>query len=229
MSHFNLLYDIHECLRDSVSVLKIIGVLLKEHPELEIFNYSVTNEYDDNNYSNHSRLVSINGYCINYDGDLVDIDDEPYAVDFTTGMVRPGVGLINKLLRLGDMIDVTYGEGDHIFNRDDFLISTFSECVSSSNLKFVNSFLHREKMDIDELLSRGMQWVINYALFHGKFLESEEYKLFAIRSNMCWAFEYAMVVGELSDVVLNYFILSDDVVDKKSLQDYIFWLKSKQS
>ena len=64
MSRFDLLYDIKRTLSNAVDLDDMVAALFADYPDLIRFQFEVTNEYDDNNYSDYTRLKTVNGWSV---------------------------------------------------------------------------------------------------------------------------------------------------------------------
>jgi hypothetical protein len=68
MNHFRKIRDIRKASRRLVENSDLLVALFKDIPELQNFTFSVSQEYDDNNYFDSVRLVEINGHAYDFDG-----------------------------------------------------------------------------------------------------------------------------------------------------------------
>ena len=76
MLNYDKQYDIRQVLNRIVTEDDLITALFQDIPELQEFTWSVTNEYDDNNYSTQVDLTSINGHHVDYDAEYDEEDEE---------------------------------------------------------------------------------------------------------------------------------------------------------
>lgn len=221
MSRFDLLYSMKSEFEHVVRSGDLIAAIFADHPDLESFKVDVTNEYDDNNYSDYARTTNVNGWHIDYDGEYDDDEEDSETP-------KASAAAIEACLGVADQIKDEWGYGDHLFKRSEFSSSRdLKEILSSPNLSCVLSLSKGEKVPTDVLLECDAKWVLHHAELHGRFSPEDEFLLFT-REGMMWeAKQYAKIHGPLSEKTLNYYLLSLDKDDHEytALQDYLEWVK----
>lgn len=222
MSRFDLLYSMKSEFERTIRSGDLIAALFADHPDLDSFQVDVTNEYDDNNYSDYSRTTKVNGWYIDYEGNYEDEEDDPETP-------KASAAAIEACMEIADQIKEEWGYGDHLFERSGFSSPRDpKEILSSPNLSCIISLAKGEKVPTDVLLECDARWVLRHAEMHGRFSPEDEFLLFA-REGMMWqAKEYAKQVGPLSDKTLNYYVLSlkADDHEYEALQEYLEWAKA---
>ena len=63
-------------LRRVIKKDQFVVALFNDHPELKVFSFSKTQEYDDNNYYDSVQLQSVNGYEVDVEGNYYDEEEE---------------------------------------------------------------------------------------------------------------------------------------------------------
>lgn len=222
MSRFDLLYSMKSEFERTVRASDLIAAVFADHPDLDSFQVDVTNEYDDNNYSDYARTTKVNGWHIDYDGEYDDDEEGSEAPKASDAAIEACLGV-------ADQIKEEWCHGDHLFKRSEFSSSRdLKEFLSSPNLSCILSLSKGEKVPTDVLLECDAKWVLRHAELHGSYTEEDEFRLFA-REGMMWlAKEYAKQVGPLSDKTLNYYVLTLKAEDSEyeHLQEYLEWARA---
>lgn len=229
MSHFSLMYDIKDALERVVDLDDLIAALFADHPDLLSVKYTVTNEYDDNNYSDHSRLCEVNGRAVDYDGEYEEDEDEEDSEE-----PKASQESIDAAMNLSDAVQSKFGLGDHGFSRSNYPIEEVRDRLKNTSPDFIcaTSMMQNKKIPLETLVEAEGNWWRHHAEMHGKYTPEEEFALFAREGWMGLASEYARKFGPLSEKTLNFFILSaradsDEDNDHENLQEYLEWLKEK--
>lgn len=226
MSRFDLLYAFRNELERTVKVGDLISALFDDHPDLETFQVDVTNEYDDNNYSDYCRLATVNGYSVDYDGEYEEEEDEE---DEAPSTPKASEKAVSDAMGITEYIKEEWGYGDHTFNRADFAGGrTTKEIVNSPNLSCLMGIMAGAKVSVEALSRCDDRFVLIYAENNGRFSPEDEFSIFA-REGMMWAAkEYAQKHGPLSEKTLNYWVLSLKSEDHEyeHLQEYLDWAKA---
>jgi hypothetical protein len=222
MSRFDLLYDAKNALERAVDLDDLVAALFADHPDLQSFMVEVTNEYDDNNYSDYSRVTKINGYSVDYEGEYEDEFTEPECPESE----KASAAAINDVMSITDEVQEKHGHGDHEFNRGDYQ-SHVTKVLDSSDMICAVSILKGDKVPVSILRDACSRWVLHHAEAHGRYSPEDEFDLFAREDMIDVAREYAERHGPLSDKTLNYFILSlkSEDPEYEQLQKYLGWLK----
>lgn len=226
MSRFALLYDIKYALSHGIELDSLLAALFADHPDLKTVEYSVTSEYDDNNYSDYSRLQKVNGWQVDYDGNYdEDYEDEE---DNENNPPKASEAAVSAAMLISEFVQERFGFGDHTFSRDEFADKSDPSPGDNPQLECAIALLHSKKVPLKTLIEAGGRWVVRHAQVHGKYGPEDEFKLFAKEGMMYLALEYAKECGPLSEKTLNWFVLSSNKEnpDHDHLQEYLKWMKA---
>jgi len=237
MLNFNKFSDLRKVFENTITKEDLIVALFEDVPGLETFTFSVTNEYDDSNYSDHSRLLKINGiridYDNNYEGDegFEDYEEEEAASNHPVGEKISDIRAISAIREVVDMVGASFGYDDsHVVTRDSFSPRRLSKSDKAER-EYAISYLTGKKIDDAFFLKNDAKWALYYAADHGRFDEEVEFKIFAKKGRMREAYEYAkrVIKGALPEVVENFFILSTSSKhdDHECLKKYLEFKNSK--
>jgi hypothetical protein len=221
MSRFDLLCEAKSALSRAIDFDDLLCALFAEHPDLHSFEFQVTNEYDDNNYSDYSRLVEVNGRRVDCDGRYEDDEEEDGEIP------NMPEEIIDDIVWLSEYIKEKHGHGDHNFVRGDYK-GGGSSFRGKANMECALAILDGRKVATSVLLEAGERWIIRHAELHGRYKKEDEFLLFAREGMMGAAMEYAKMVGHLSEKTLNYFVLTmnSESHEYDSLQEYLKWTKT---
>lgn len=226
MLHFNKLYDIRRILENVVSGDDLIRAVFEDAPELQEFTWSVTNEYDDNNYSDYVRLTAVNGWRLDYDDAYEEEQDSdlPKIEDMNiVGTVRDLVEIVGK--------EFGYNE-DHKIDRAYAMRHKNAKKKRSdrAEVKYIMSHLMGKKLPENFFVRADPKWALYHALEHGRFKPETEFKIFARDGHMFDARRYAqeIVKGPLDEKIENFFILNSqpDTPDYEDLKKYLEFKKN---
>lgn len=226
MLHFNKLYDIRRILENVVSEDDLIRAVFEDAPELQEFTWSVTNEYDDNNYSDYVRLTTVNGWRLDYDDVYEEEQDSdlPKIEDMNVvGTVRDLVEIVGK--------DFGYGE-DQKIDRSYAMRHKRSKksFEDKATAKYIMSHLMGKKLPENFFVRVDPKWALYHALEHGSFKPETEFKIFARNGHMFCARRYAQEIlkGPLDEKTENFFILNSqpDTPDYEDLKKYLEFKKN---
>ncbi len=225
MLNFDKQYSIRRVLERVVTEDDLIAAVFSDIPELQEFTWSKTNEYDDNNYSDYSRLTHINGYCVDYDGDYEDDFTEPEESDM------PRIEDANARHTIRDLVDSICDGFDHreeiTISREHYLpkvIQTVRAKADQEELDYVRSYISKTTLpDKYFLKMSNPKWAIYYADDHGRFNEDLEFKIFAQEGRMHYAYLYArhIIKGPLPEKIENFYVLNNSEEDKEDLKVYL--------
>jgi len=224
MLNFDKQYSIRNVLERIVTEDDLITAVFNDISELQEFTFSKTNEYDDNNYSDYSRLTKVNGHPVNCDGeyeeDLVEQDD-------TSERHEVSERAVDEAMNLAEFVKEKYGHGEHEFKRADYKGRSDGLVRGTANMECAVAVLNKKAVPLSTLLEAYSEWILHYADAHGRYGDDEEFALFAREDMMGMALAYAKRFGPLADKTLNYFILSVNSEDHghDHLQEYLKWLK----
>lgn len=227
MSRFDLAYSIKQSLERAVEIDDLLAALFADHTDLQTIEFEVTNEYDDNNYSDYTRLQRVNGWQVDYDGNYEEEEDED---DMASDLPKASQEACWGAMNLCDFVKEKYGYGDIKFKREDYDFSLSEKKMkSSADLDCALAFLKGDKPTVDSVIAADGGWWRHYAEIHGKFNPEDEFRLFAREGWMGPALTYAKDHGPLSEKTLNYFILTinSEHDDYESLQEYLEWSREK--
>jgi len=221
MSRFDLLHDAKYALDRAVDLEDLVAALFHDHPDLTSFQVDVTNEYDDNNYSDYSRVTTVNGIPVDYDGEYEEEEEE-------SDLPKASQEAVERAMLLPEYVQEKWGHGEHVFDRKKYE-NVRGKMTDHSDALCAIALLEGDKVPVDTLLKAMKRWVLHHADIHGRYGDEDEYLLFAREDMMAHAFQYAERHGPLTDKTLNYFILSLKSEDfgYESLQKYLEWLKGK--
>jgi len=223
MSRFELMHYTKRALERAVDLDDLVAALFADYPDLQSFSVDVTNEYDDNNYSDYSRVTRVNGWSVDYDGEYDDIAEEE---EISTP--KASAEAINNAMDITKYVQEKYGYGEHKFERSVYEGRAKKSAVSPDAICAM-ALLNGDRVCVDVLLEACDRWTLYHADAHGRYDEADEFALFARKDAMGLALEYAKKFGPLSEKTLNYFVLSlgaDDYGYDK-LQEYLEWAKEK--
>lgn len=226
MSRFDLAYSIKRALENAVDLDDLMAALFADHPDLQTLEFEVTNEYDDNNYSDYTRLQKVNGWQVDYDGNYEEDEDQGDTSDLPKASQEACYAAMN----LCDFVKDKYGYGDTKFERGDYdFDETKKRMKSNADLDCALAFMKGDKPNVDSIVEAEGGWWSHYAEIHGRFAPEDEFKMFARDGWMNAAVVYAKNYGPLAEKTLNYFILSinADHEDYEALQEYLEWVKDK--
>jgi hypothetical protein len=223
MSRFDLLYDAKRALERAVDLDDLVAALFQDHPDLHSFRIEVTNEYDDNNYSDYSRLMNVNGWRVDCYGEYEDEEDQEES-----DLPKASPESVNKVMSITDHVKDKHGYGEHEFGRGEYE-NLDTRAIGSADALCAISVLKGEKIPFSLIREAGERWLLHYADAHGRYSPEDEFELFARENMMGLALDYAKKHGPLSEKTLNYFVLSLNSEDYyyEQLQEYIEWLKVK--
>jgi hypothetical protein len=223
MSRFELLHDTKRALERAVDLDDLVPALFADHPELQSFSVDVTNEYDDNNYSDYSRVTRVNGWSVDYDGEY-----DGFAEEEEISTPKASSAAINNVMSIAEYVQDKYGYGEHNFERSIYE-GRVQKSVRTPNSICAMALLNGDRVCVDVLLEACDRWTLHHADAHGRYDEADEFALFAREDAMGLALEYAKKFGPLSDKTLNYFVLSlkADDYGHEHLQEYLEWAKEK--
>lgn len=227
MSRFELMYEIKSALENTIGLDELMVALFADHPDLTTVEYSVTNEYDDNNYSDYSRLAKVNGWQVDYDGEYEEDEDEDEPA-----APKASRESIDAAMRLSDSVQGRFGYGDHAFDRADFPLNKEQKKIKGgASFDCAVALMQHKKVSMKKLFEAEGLWWLRHAEMHGKYSPEDEFTLFAREGWMGHAFMYAQKFGPLSEKTLNFFILSAKADaendDHRNLQEYLEWAKER--
>jgi hypothetical protein len=194
MLNFDKIYEVHCALKKVYTEADMIAAVFADCPELENFNFSVTSEYDDNNYSDMTQLTSINGRPVDYEAEYEegydDIDDE--------GKFGPKVDSATRasLRDLVELVGESFGHSDdHFIKRDVFLSKKKKSFVRGKpEIQYALAHVSGGKIEDEWFLNNDSKYAAFYAEEHGRFSKDMEIKLFTYKGSMCDCFMYAQAL-----------------------------------
>lgn len=224
-SRFDLAYDIKRAMENVVGLDDLLAAIFADHPDLQTIEFEVTNEYDDNNYSDHTQLQSVNGWRVDYDGEF-DPDYEEEHHD----LPKPSQEAAWVATNLCDFVKERYGYGDVKFKRRDYdHEKSKGKMRSDAALECAVAVMKGNRLPLEKVIEAEGNWWRHYADVHGRYSPEDEFALFAREGWMGSALEYAKEFGPLSEKTVNWFVLSSnkDDGDHERLQEYLAWAKGK--
>lgn len=227
MLNYNKQYDIRRVLERIVTEDDLISAVFQDIPELQEFTWSVTSEYDDNNYSTYTNLTSINGHHVDYDADYEHEDEDGEPVVSDSKLPRMSKEKRSKVLDVVQSVGEKWGYGeDHTAIRDDFVPKARRRNHAKADpeeIEYVRSYMNSTPLS-DEYFRNleDAKWAVYYADDHGRFSPELEYEIFAKEGRMWEAFCYSQAIkAPLCEQVENFFLLNNGEEDKKYLQMYL--------
>jgi len=227
MSRFDLAYSIKRTLERAVDLDDLMAALFADHTDLQTLEFEVTNEYDDNNYSDYTRLQKVNGWQVDYDGNYEEEEDED---DMASDLPKASQKACWDAMNLCDFMKEKYGYGDIKFKRGDYdYKNTKKKMKSNAELDCALAFMKGDKPTVDAIIEADGGWWSHYAEAHGRFSPEDEFRVFAREGWMGPALTYAKDYGPLSEKTLNYFILTinSEHDDYENLQEYLELVREK--
>lgn len=201
-----------------------LKALFDDNPELEVFTFSKTQEYDDNNYYNSVQLQTVNGYGVDSEGNY-EYDDD----DEETNHPK----LAEEICRY--IADYISDIGEHFEDEEDIEVCREdyeNEVLPASGKvefdpksdeeKYVKSFLFGTTLPDSFFIKADPRFAVWYADDHGRFDPKIEKKIFAQKGRMEEAFYYALHVlkGPLPDAIENFFTLRVSMLDKSKMKEH---------
>ena len=231
MLHFNKLFDIRRILENVVSNDDLIRAVFEDIPELQEISFAVTNEYDDNNYSDYVNLTGVNGWRVDYDNE--------YEED-CEGSDLPKIEDMNKVGTIRDLVETVGKEFGYEFgyNEDHKIDRAYAmrhknakkKRSDRAEVKYIMSHLMGKKLPENFFVRADPKWALYHALEHGRFKPETEFKIFARDGHMFDARRYAqeIVKGPLDEKIENFFILNSqpDTPDYEDLKKYLEFKKN---
>lgn len=225
MLNFDKQYDIKRAMGRIVSEDDLITAVFHDVPDLQEFTWSVTSEYDDNNYSTYCNLTSVNGRPVDYDADYEEEDEEEEESNKMPKIESREHR--HTILECVHAVGEEWGYGEeHKVSREDYVPKIRRRNHAKANdeeIRYVMAYMSGSTLP-DEYFENmdNPKWAIYYADDHGRFSPELEFKLFAKEGRMWEAFRYSQVIkAPLCGEVENFFILNTSEEDKKSLQIYL--------
>jgi len=207
MNNFRKLRDIRKASRRLLENTELLVALFKDVPELQSFKFSMSQEYDDNNYFNSVSLVEINGHAYNYDG----YEGELPKVE-QTDLINNAVGLIAA------NYDNSAGEVE--IRREDYEQASKEPLYPAERI-YLGSYLSGSEIPVSFFVENDPKWAVYYAMDHGRFPEDDEFRIFARNGWMDEALCYAESVGRLVPELENFYILNASEEDSECLKKYL--------
>lgn len=224
MLNYNKMSDIQHILKNSVSINTLIASVFEDCPDLKYFSFSCTNEYDDNNYSDYTRLIAVNGHRVDYDGEYE--EDEVEEVSEEKKIEDKSV--IESLVNLVHDIGTEFGHGDDLVcRREEYVLSRAGRKTKGqkAEMEYVSSYLTGGKLNDDWFLKNDLKFACYYAQDNGAFSKELEMILFCKEGRMFHAYLYAQAIKKpLRPEIENFFVTHNVVGTKKSKEDSE-WLK----
>ena len=234
MIKFDKLLWIKNELGRIVSPDEIILAAFDGCPELDNFSFSKSNEYDDNNYSDHVALLSVNGHPVNCDGENEEDEDDLEKEKSSLPKLPDWVGenLVELIHEVRDEWDYT---DEVIVRRENYKKNKYRKTKEDKEAKkYLCSHLSGKRLPESFFLKcSSTKLSLYYAIEHGRFSSDAEFKIFAKEGRMWYALRYAQEIigGVLPKEIENFFILNDKAENEdehKQLQEYIAWKNTLQ-
>lgn len=225
MIHFEKAQQIKNQFSEIISDQDLIRGLFLDIPDLQCFTIEKINEYNDENYSDYMKVLSVNNYIVDYDLNY----DEEMDVEENNLIKIEEKHLRNFESLLYDLSYVEYGETTYSRENYDLNEDSFSKSILENVQRTVSqyaiSFISETSLDVDYFVNKHPRYAVFYAMDHGRFNPEDEFKIFAQKDRMKESYEYAKCVikGKLPEKIENFFILNDSVDgnDHEHLQRYL--------
>jgi hypothetical protein len=204
-----------------VTIENLIASIFEDNPELVTFSYSCTNEYDDNNYSDYTRLVSINGHSVDYDGEYEEDYADEENVESTLAKITDKE-LIWGLQDLVNSIGTHFDRGEDIeLSRDNYAMKKRRRLGKDekAELDYVISYLSGNDLPDEWFLNNDPEYASYYAQDHGRFSKEMETKLFANKGCMRAVYMYAQAIGKPVLEEIETFFVTHNIVGSENEED----------
>jgi hypothetical protein len=238
MGQFELFIETKSQLASLISRDQIIASFFKDYPEVKSFAFDKTSEYDDNNYSDSTRLMNINGLDVNWDGEYVDEDNEVIenpSEEIKSKMVSEEAS--SACFHLMEEVSGFYDYGEWSIEQEDFEFQPIN--FKNQKLDILTNICNgvKNEEDLETILSwdsiyEKMRYIKLYCGKFGRLTPEQEYELFCDPDEnvgMANAYSYAREINaKLSDKVFQYFVLDNMRKNKKdpSLDQYSGFAKN---
>lgn len=225
MLNYNKMSEIQHILKNSVSINTLIASVFEDCPDLKEFCFSCTNEYDDNNYSDYTRLTSVNGHHVDYDGEYE--GDEEEGEESTEKKIEDK-SVIESLVNLVHDIGTEFGHGDDIVcRREDYTFRKVGKKTKGqkAEMEYICSYLTGDELDKEWFLKNDPKFACYYAQDHGAFGKDLEMILFCKQGRMYHAFLYAQAIKKPLRQEIETFFVTHSVVGTKKAEEDAQWLK----
>lgn len=227
MLNYEKMSEIQHILKNSVSINTLIASVFEDCPDLKEFSFSCTNEYDDNNYSDYTRLIAVNGHRVDYDGeyeeDEADDDDEESKEKKIEDKV-----VIETLVNLVHQIGTEFGHGDDLVcRREEYVLRKTGKKSKGqkAEMEYICSYLTGGELDKEWFLKNDPKFACYYAQDHGAFSKDLEMILFCKQGRMYHAFLYAQAIKKALRPEIETFFVTHSVVGTKKAEEDAQWLK----
>jgi hypothetical protein len=213
----NKAYELREMMRRSVRRNDLISAFFEDYPEVEHIAFAFEQEYDDNNYSDHTRLTSINR------AEVVDEwGDEPQELPVSDEVLYAARDLVSCV---AEEFGYSHSEDWELYRKNYPPQEGPKGDLTDEESEYLSSYLSHTELPEKWFLKKQPKWANYYALDWGRFTEKTEFALFAKKGRMREAFWYAfhVIKGRLPEPVENFFLLSanKDGEDHEWLRRYM--------
>jgi len=229
-----LLYIKNE-LERIISPDEIISAAFDGCPELVEFSFRKSNEYDDNNYSDHLELLYVNGHRVDYNGEYEE-EDEEYEEERKKSSLPKLPNWVGS-----NLVDLIHEVGNEWDYSDEITVSRENYKNKKSrkskedkeSRRYLCSHLSGKRLPESFFIKcSNPKLALYYAIEHGRFSSEAEFKILAKEGRMWYALRYAQEIigGVLPKEIENFFILNDKAEheDHEKLQEYIAWKNTRQ-
>jgi hypothetical protein len=229
-----LLYIKNE-LERIISPDEIISAAFDGCPELVEFSFRKSNEYDDNNYSDHLELLYVNGHRVDYNGDYEE-EDEEYDEERKKSSLPKLPNWVGS-----NLVDLIHEVGNEWDYSDEITVSrenyknkkSRNSKEDKESKRYLCSHLSGKRLPESFFIKcSNPKLPLYYAVEHGRFSSDAEFKIFAKEGRMWYALRYAQEIigGVLPEQIENFFLLNDkaETEDHERLQEYIAWKNTLQ-
>jgi len=226
MLNYRKTMDLKNIFESMVDREAIIKSLFLDIPELDNFQFSVTNEYDDSNYSDQVTLFAINGHYVDYEGRYEDEEDyggerEREGDESKLPRIRVS-SQISAIMDVAHEIGNYYGYDDHKIEREDFESKRLQK-IEKERMRYLQSYISKEEIEEEWFLKADPKWACYYAQDHGKFNKEIEEAIFCQEGRMQEAYMYAQAIKKpLNEKIENYF-MTKNLISPNENDD--IWLK----
>lgn len=216
---FNKAYEIRELVRRSVGASNLVSALFEDIPELQSIKFQYSQEYDDNNYSDYCRLTEVNGHYVDCEGDYEENHDESDLPRLS----KREVLLCDELIQT---VASEYGYDEHELSRSNYPPQTnrLNGSLEKAEADYLCSYLAGTPLKKSWFFKKDAKWACYYAMDYGRFDEEVEFKIFAKKGGMVYAYWYSahVIKGRLPEPIESFFILSAEKgEDHEWLQKYM--------
>ena len=229
MFQYKKMSDLKSILNRILPTSNLVCALFQDNCELESFEFSVSSEYDDNNYSDHIRLCEINGYYVDWDMNYEYEEDYDSSMESIENKEKSNLPKVNRdvcwaISDVVNQIGSEYCYGEHVFLREQYLGKMkIAKDLDKYESKYIFSYLSKQTIPEEWFLTADPKWATYYAEDHGRFSKEVETEIFCAKGRMMYAYMYAQALKRSLPKSIETFWTTSNLVD--SNEDDNLWFK----